>query len=564
MKGSLSIKLSLIAAGAMILAMGSGVAVTYAIHTNLANSYVESKMQLLAHQYSSSLDDSFLAVENLVDEMKLLAEKSFPSKESIRKSEGRDAAVNAIRDLYALTASRTKYVCNYWFTFNPDYLDYITPETPEGEGFFCVRPNSKITSFVSYKVINVKAYDLNDPEQLNYIRWWKDVSKGSNIWMEPYFNANTSQNVLTYTVPIFSQAHEFLGATGIDLFFDDIVAALKDGGTFKDWWSFLINEDKTVAYHPDIQVYDEQGHYVPNSAKYSELLGPQEGRTIIGSSGEIVQYRYKDRTRIAATISLKNRMSYGVSVAAAELYDDFQVATFIPMAMYIIITIILAVGLFFIIRQAFKPLKELNNAIVKVREGDFGIDLRSKRNDEIGQLTRGFSSMVGALRSERSAMSALAFQDGLTGVKNKNAHAEKVMLLNRQIHDGMARFAVIMADVNNLKTINDGQGHVEGDRAIRGVCLRLCHVFAHSPVFRIGGDEFVAIAEGPDYDKREALYSSLVEDHFTDETHTFSFSAGMATFDPAVDKDFASVFERADDQMYEVKKKIKEEMKKPE
>ncbi|MBO6284705.1 MAG: GGDEF domain-containing protein, partial [Bacilli bacterium] len=160
--------------------------------------------------------------------------------------------------------------------------------------------------------------------------------------------------------------------------------------------------------------------------------------------------------------------------------------------------------------------------------------------------------------------SALAFQDGLTGVKNKNAHAEKVMLLNRQIHDGMARFAVIMADVNNLKTINDGQGHAEGDRAIRGVCLRLCHVIAHSPVFRIGGDEFVAIAEGPDYDNRDALYNSLVEDHFTDETHTFSFSSGMATFDPAVDKDFASVFERADDQMYEVKKKIKEGMKKPE
>jgi len=54
-------------------------------------------------------------------------------------------------------------------------------------------------------------------------------------------------------------------------------------------------------------------------------------------------------------------------------------------------------------------------------------------------------------------------------------------------------FGVIGCDVNGLKKINDTLGHKAGDEYICAACKMLCEYFKHSPVFRIGGDEFVVI-----------------------------------------------------------------------
>ena len=154
-------------------------------------------------------------------------------------------------------------------------------------------------------------------------------------------------------------------------------------------------------------------------------------------------------------------------------------------------------------------------------------------------------------------MNALAFQDGLTGVKNKNAQEDKIFEINSKIKAGHARFAVVMCDVNDLKNINDTFGHVRGDQAIRGACIALCHAFVHSPVYRIGGDEFVAILEGEDYDNRDKLFKALAKKNITDESGHFSFSIGMATFQPGIDPNYQSVYNRADEAMYKMKKKTK-------
>ena len=159
----------------------------------------------------------------------------------------------------------------------------------------------------------------------------------------------------------------------------------------------------------------------------------------------------------------------------------------------------------------------------------------------------------------RAAMNALAFQDGLTGVKNKNAQEEKITELNNQIKEGKARFAVVMCDVNDLKRINDTEGHHVGDEAIRDACLTLCHVYVHSPVYRVGGDEFCAILEGEDYERRESLISHFVGGVGSGRDKKHRFSVGMATFQPGIDKDFNSVFVRADEQMYRAKKRDKAE-----
>ena len=58
------------------------------------------------------------------------------------------------------------------------------------------------------------------------------------------------------------------------------------------------------------------------------------------------------------------------------------------------------------------------------------------------------------------------------------------------------KFALVECDINGLKGINDTYGHEIGDVYIVNSCRGICSVFKHSPVFRIGGDEFVVILQG--------------------------------------------------------------------
>ena len=60
-------------------------------------------------------------------------------------------------------------------------------------------------------------------------------------------------------------------------------------------------------------------------------------------------------------------------------------------------------------------------------------------------------------------------------------------------------------DCDNLKQINDQNGHDKGDIYIRAASQLICRVFAHSPVFRIGGDEFAVVLQNEDFINREDL-----------------------------------------------------------
>ena len=153
----------------------------------------------------------------------------------------------------------------------------------------------------------------------------------------------------------------------------------------------------------------------------------------------------------------------------------------------------------------------------------------------------------------------LAYTDPLTGVKSKHAYLESVAKLDVGISKGTVNeFGVIVFDINGLKIVNDTYGHEEGDKYIQKGCNLICHIFCHSPVFRIGGDEFVVILEDNDFREREALiweFDKRIEEN--QESGDVVVSNGIAIFDPASDTCFSTVFERADKKMYKQKRYLK-------
>ncbi|MDO4803973.1 MAG: amino acid permease [Lachnospiraceae bacterium] len=160
---------------------------------------------------------------------------------------------------------------------------------------------------------------------------------------------------------------------------------------------------------------------------------------------------------------------------------------------------------------------------------------------------------------ERDQARTVAFTDPLTGVKSKAAFSMKRKDYDAQISDGSVKdFAVVVCDVNGLKKINDTLGHKAGDEYICQACKMICDIFQHSPVYRIGGDEFVAVLSGRDYVIRKELVLAL---HDRSVEHISKggvvVSGGLSDYIPGEDSTFHSVFERADSLMYEEKQLLK-------
>ena len=155
----------------------------------------------------------------------------------------------------------------------------------------------------------------------------------------------------------------------------------------------------------------------------------------------------------------------------------------------------------------------------------------------------------------------MARLDELTGIQNKNAFIEYTSSMNENLKSGINSkpFAIVMCDVNDLKLMNDTRGHSFGDEAIQRASRMVCSVFEHSPVFRVGGDEFVAVLFDRDYEERENLLRKLKEESLTNKRSRSGpvVACGMSEYDLEKDKKVEDVYERADEQMYIVKKELK-------
>lgn len=174
-------------------------------------------------------------------------------------------------------------------------------------------------------------------------------------------------------------------------------------------------------------------------------------------------------------------------------------------------------------------------------------------------------AMFLALENPTEEMYARAYVDIATGVSNKNCYNDDIVKLQKRIDImGDKRFSVgvLVCDLNDLKSINDQRGHVEGDRMLAKAAgiLRECFISAEC-IYRIGGDEFVIIFHSPTesqiQSEIEAVKRRCAQEEENGQT-ALSIAMGYAKTD-ATCSSLEKVMEIADIRMYADKKKMKED-----
>jgi diguanylate cyclase (GGDEF)-like protein len=174
-------------------------------------------------------------------------------------------------------------------------------------------------------------------------------------------------------------------------------------------------------------------------------------------------------------------------------------------------------------------------------------------------LSLGLAEQIAVIRREREEARRAAAEDTLTGLANR-AHLDALLprILARARNAGH-RVGVLWVDLDDLKPINDRHGHAAGDTLLRRVGERMREaVRAHDLVARVGGDEFVVVAEARDRDDDFSALAARLNDSIARPIEhglvqlRVSASIGIAIF-PDHAQTEAELLQRADRAMYEAK-----------
>ena len=443
-----------------------------------------------------------------------------------------------VRKYFDEMASKTNGVLTYYYRIDPTVSNTV-------KGFWYTNLDGE--GFVEHKVTDITLYDTKDTSHLV----WFTVPKatGEAIWLPPYITENLDKRVISYNVPIYFKG-TFVGVVGIEIDYSTMAEQVDSIRLGNDGYAFLSDAEGNLFYHPRIDV--------AKMTKETQIPVPDG----ILSTSTFVQYSFGGVEKQAAWLPLSNGMRLNVVVPLSETEGDWQ--KLIGNMLLVALGVLAASSIFtmYYTKHITKSLEELTEAAEQVDKGNYNIALDYSGNDEVGRLTSTFKRLTAHMKENITTLNRRAYIDALTSVRNKWAYASFIEDLQTCLDadDGNMQFAVGVFDCDNLKLVNDKYGHDKGDIYLKKASHLMCHVFQHSPVFRIGGDEFSVILQNDSFRDRDELIrefkKAMAETNAAagNPWEQVNVSFGIAEYDSEQDGAVIDVVRRADKNMYENKR----------
>ncbi len=406
----------------------------------------------------------------------------------------------------------------YYFRFDPAISDGTT-------GLFYTKLKGG-NEFISFTLTDINAYEKDDTEHVGW--FWEPYEAGKPIWMKPYHNQNNDIWMISYIIPMYFKGR-FIGVVGMD--FDYVVLSEQ--------------VHKIKLYENGFAHLEMDGEIICNDSHKTEINDAQSSKKYLRKSNDLLN---------------------GMELVLSASYDDIrQIRQDITFKLFFAVVIISAFFMIiavYVVKRIVDPLKELTDASVKLANGDYDVEIAESNTHEIKLLSKAFENMTKRLREREEQLHLSANRDSLTGLRNTTSYASWVAMFDKEISDETLDFGVVVLDLNDLKKANDKYGHAIGDKFIITAAKVISDIFKRSPVFRIGGDEFLVVLQNHDLEKREELFAQLDSTcsriYITEDGEIpLSIARGFAMFESGKDSYFADVFKRADNNMYENKIKMK-------
>jgi diguanylate cyclase (GGDEF)-like protein len=200
---------------------------------------------------------------------------------------------------------------------------------------------------------------------------------------------------------------------------------------------------------------------------------------------------------------------------------------------------------------------DLPLALEVLREG--AQDYLIRTDLDVNRLRRALLYAVERNRS-RVMLHQLTFNDDLTGLLNRRGFLSLAQQQMKIAQRENWELILLFADLDRLKKINDTFGHPEGDRALRSVASILKETFRTSDLIaRLGGDEFIVLALNAQAAGvrviTNRLYENIARYNSQGRYYQLSLSFGIHQFDPQRETSVEEVILKADQALYENKRK---------
>ena len=299
---------------------------------------------------------------------------------------------------------------------------------------------------------------------------------------------------------------------------------------------------RAAARQPDVAyvlVYDARGNIVHDGsydiAAYGQPMTDPLAHAAISSNRLLTQWS-PQVVDVSEGISIGNERIGGVRVgyslaeisaseerAANHLNSRLVELGRRHMGWFVLLLAALAavcVGIaWYAQRTLVKPIRQLAEAAHAIGVGNYDAErLSSDRQDEVGDLVRAFSSMNDSIARHDRDVRRMAYTDALTGLTNRLAFRESLDHRLMMLRGAGRQLALLFADIDDFKRVNDTLGHEAGDDVLVQFANRIRESVERmggddALLARFGGDEFVILIQNGDVRaSATALAEALVKE----------------------------------------------------
>lgn len=263
---------------------------------------------------------------------------------------------------------------------------YLNPElTGEVHGaWYADTENNK--NFVAQPLEAIESF-TSDNKNMEW--YYKPISEGKSLWLEPYEDPNLKIYMISYVKPIY-QGQTLIGVLGMDINFDYFKEAVSLTKVFDSGYATLLNENYDVLVSPTLNQGDNFATVENGSLKtITEELSK-------GNSG-VIDYNFRDVDKTLAYNKLSNGFIFMINVPESEILANMNKLTMIVGSLTLFGVLVSVVVAQIMSRRITLPILKVTEVVDKTSRLDLTKDESLKgiltQDDEIGVMVNAITNM---------------------------------------------------------------------------------------------------------------------------------------------------------------------------